>query len=73
MGRAYFRPGRDSDSAFQGLGTPFFSIGVPGPERGSADVDADGRIVYWHTAEDTFDKFDLTALALDSQYRVAQL
>jgi len=68
-----FRPGRDSDSSFQGLGIPFFSIGVPGPERGSADVDAAGRVVYWHTAQDTFDKLDLKALALDTQYRVAQI
>ena len=68
-----FRPGRDSDSAFQGLGIPFFSIGVPGPEKGSPDVDSAGRIVYWHTAEDTFDKLDIHALELDTRYRVAQL
>jgi N-acetylated-alpha-linked acidic dipeptidase len=68
-----FRPGRDSDSAFQGLGIPFFSIGVPGPQTGSPDVDASGRIVYWHTPEDTFDKLDMKALTLDTQYRVAQL
>jgi N-acetylated-alpha-linked acidic dipeptidase len=68
-----FRPGRDSDSAFQGLGVPFFSIGVPDPARGSPDVDAAGRVVYWHTAEDTFDKLDMKALELDTQYRVAQL
>jgi N-acetylated-alpha-linked acidic dipeptidase len=68
-----FRPGRDSDSAFQGVGIPFFSIGVPGPEQGSPDVDAAGRIVYWHTPEDTFDKLDMDALELDTQYRVAQL
>jgi len=72
-GARMFRPGRDSDSAFQGLGIPFFSIGVPGPEKGSADVDAAGRIVYWHTAEDTFDKLDLDALRLDTEYRVAQI
>jgi len=36
-------------------------------------VDVTGRIVYWHTLEDTFDKFDLKALELDTQYRVAQL
>jgi peptidase M28-like protein len=68
-----FRPGRDSDSSFQGLGIPFFSIGVPGSERGSPDIDAAGRVVYWHTAQDTFDKLDMKALALDTQYRVAQL
>jgi hypothetical protein len=72
-GSGVFRPGRDSDSAFQGLGIPFVSIGVPGPERGSADVDAAGRIVYWHTAEDTSDKLDMKTLELDTQYRVAQL
>ena len=68
-----FRPGRDSDSAFQGLGIPLFSIGVPGPEKGSPDVDVAGRIVYWHTADDTIDKIDMKALELDTQYRVAQL
>jgi hypothetical protein len=72
-GERAFRPGRDSDSAFQGLGIPFFSIGVPGPETGSPDVDVAGRIVYWHTADDTFDKLDMKALELDTQYRVAQL
>jgi hypothetical protein len=68
-----FRPGRDSDSAFQGLGIPFFSIGVPGPEKGSPDVDVAGRVVYWHTAQDTLDKIDLKALELDTRYRVAQI
>jgi hypothetical protein len=68
-----FRPGRDSDSAFQGLGIPMFAIGVPGPEKGSADVDSEGRIVYWHTPEDTFDKLDMKTLELDTQYRIAQL
>jgi hypothetical protein len=68
-----FRPGRDSDSSFQGLGTPFFSIGVPGPPEGHPDVDVTGRLVYWHTPEDTLDKFDMKALELDTQYRVAQL
>jgi len=68
-----FRPGRDSDSAFQGLGIPLFSIGVPGPEKGSPDVDAAGRVVYWHTADDTLDKIDMKALELDTRYRVAQL
>jgi hypothetical protein len=72
-GTRAFRPGRDSDAAFQGLGIPFFSIGVPGPGDGHPDVDVTGRIVYWHTPEDTFDKFDLKALELDTQYRVAQL
>jgi hypothetical protein len=68
-----FRPGRDSDSAYQGLGIPFFSIGVPGPGDGDADVDAAGRIAYWHAPDDTFDKLDMKALERDTQYRVAQL
>jgi hypothetical protein len=72
-GTRMFRPGRDSDSAFQGLGIPLFSIGVPGPDKGDPDVDATGRIVYWHTVQDTFDKLDMKALELDTQYRVAQL
>jgi len=68
-----FRPGRDSDSSFQGLGIPFFSIGVPGPAAASGDIDAAGRVAYWHAPDDTFDKLDLHALELDTQYRVAQL
>ncbi len=68
-----FRPGRDSDSSFQGLGIPFFSIGVPGPPSVSPDVDAAGRIVYWHAPEDTIEKIDLHVLEVDTEYRVAQL
>jgi hypothetical protein len=68
-----FRPGRDSDSSFQGVGVPFFSIGVPGPAPASGDIDAAGRIAYWHAPDDTFDKLDLRALELDTEYRVAQL
>jgi hypothetical protein len=72
-GARVFRPGRDSDSSFQGLGVPFFSIGVPGPSNGGPEIDAAGRIAYWHTPEDTFDKLDMKALDLDTAYRVAQL
>lgn len=72
-GGRVFRPGRDSDSAYQGIGIPFFSIGVPGPGEGHPDVDVTGRIVYWHTPDDTIDKFDMKALELDTQYRVAQI
>jgi hypothetical protein len=68
-----FRPGRDSDSSFQGIGVPFFSIGVPGPPRGHPDLEPSGRIKYWHTAEDTIEKLDMRALELDTKYRVAQL
>jgi hypothetical protein len=68
-----FRPGRDSDSSFQGIGMPEFEIGVPGPPRGHPDVQPTGRIDYWHTARDTMDKLDMKALVLDTQYRVAQL
>lgn len=70
---AIFRPGRDSDSAFQGIGIPEFSVGVPGPPAGHPDVEPGGRISYWHTAEDTLDKIDPKALELDTRYRVAQL
>jgi hypothetical protein len=72
-GDGLFRPGRDSDSAFQGLGIPEFSIGVPGPGRGHPDVEEGGEIKYWHTAEDTYDKLDLEALQLDTEYRVAEI
>jgi hypothetical protein len=72
-GAQLFRPTRDSDSSFQGLGIPEFSIGVPGPPRGHPDLEQNGQISYWHTAQDTIDKLDLRALVLDTQYRVAQL
>lgn len=72
-GGRVFRPGRDSDSSFQGIGIPFFSIGVPGPAQASGDIDAAGRVAYWHAPDDTFDKLDLHALELDTRYRVAQL
>src|SRR5262245_23405296 len=68
-----FRPTRDSDSSFQGLGIPEFSIGVPGPPRGHPDLEPGGRISYWHTAEDTLEKIDPKVLELDTRYRVAQL
>jgi Zn-dependent M28 family amino/carboxypeptidase len=72
-GSRVFRPGRDSDSSFQGLGIPFFSIGVPGPTQASGDIDAAGRVAYWHAPDDTYAKLDLHALELDTKYRVAQL
>ena len=72
-GDRLFRPGRDSDSSYQGLGIPFFSIGVPGPAKGHPDIDEVGRVRYWHTVEDTIDKLDLKALELDTKYRAAQL
>jgi len=68
-----FRPGRDSDSSFQGLGIPEFFIGVPGPPRNHPDVEANGEISYWHTAQDTIEKLDPKALELDTRYRVAEL
>jgi N-acetylated-alpha-linked acidic dipeptidase len=68
-----FRPGRDSDSAFQGIGIPEFFVGVPGPERGHPDVTAAGRIAYWHTKQDTIDKLDMKVLELDTKYRLAQI
>jgi Zn-dependent M28 family amino/carboxypeptidase len=71
--RSQFRPNRDSDSAFQGVGIPEFEIGVPGPPDGHADVEPGGLIRYWHTAQDTLDKLDMKALELDTRYRVAQI
>jgi N-acetylated-alpha-linked acidic dipeptidase len=68
-----FRPTRDSDSSFQGLGIPEFAIGVPGPPRGHPDLEPGGRISYWHTAQDTIEKLDPKVLELDTRYRVAQL
>lgn len=72
-GDRLFRPGRDSDSSFQGLGVPEFSIGVPGPPRGHPDTEPSGRIKYWHAADDTIDKLDFQALRLDTEYRVAEI
>jgi hypothetical protein len=72
-GNRVFRPGRDSDSSFQGLGIPFFSIGVPGPSQTTGDIDAAGRVAYWHAPDDTYDKLDLHALELDTKYRLAQI
>ncbi|MBE3095967.1 MAG: M28 family peptidase, partial [Planctomycetes bacterium] len=68
-----FRPGRDSDSSFQGIGIPEFFVRVPGPPRGHPDLEAGGRLTYWHTKDDTLDKLDFQALALDAQHRVAQI
>ena len=72
-GSGVFRPTRDSDSSFQGLGIPEFAIGVPGPPRGHPDLEANGQISYWHTAQDTIEKIDPKALELDTRYRVGQL
>jgi len=68
---ALFRPARDSDSSFQGLGIPEFHVGVPGPAKGHPDLEAGGNLKYWHTREDKLDKLDFKALALDAQYRAA--
>jgi hypothetical protein len=72
-GTRVFHPGRDSDSSFQGLGIPFFSIAVPGPAQAGGGDRRGRRVAYWHAPDDTFDKLDLRALELDTQYRVAQL
>jgi hypothetical protein len=66
-----FRPGRDSDSSFQGLGIPEFHVGVPGPPKGHPDLESGGTLKYWHTRDDKLDKIDFKALTLDAQYRVA--
>jgi N-acetylated-alpha-linked acidic dipeptidase len=68
-----FRPGRDSDSSFQGLGIPEFFVRVPGPPRGHADLEAGGRLKYWHTKDDKLDKLDFKVLTLDAQHRAAQI
>ena len=68
-----FRPGRDSDSSFQGIGVPEFFVGVPGPPKGDPDTEPNGRIKYWHHRDDTIDKLDMNALKLDTQYRLSQI
>ena len=70
---ATFRPGRDSDSSFQGLGIPLVSVGLPGPPAGHPDMEPGGRYRYWHNPDDTIDKVDPAALERDTQYRVVLL
>lgn len=72
-----FRPFRAGDSAFQGLGIPEVSIGLPEIPPGHPDhapyVGGSERGWWWHTAEDTLDKIDMKALVRDTELRLAKL
>ncbi|MGH9805189.1 MAG: M28 family metallopeptidase, partial [Candidatus Acidiferrales bacterium] len=72
-----FRPFRAGDSAFQGLGIPEVSIGLPEiPPRHADHADYVGgseRGWWWHTAEDSLDKIDMRALVRDTELRLAEL
>ncbi len=72
-----FRPFRAGDSAFQGIGVPEVSIGLPEIPAGHPDhapyVGGSERGWWWHTAEDTIDKIDMKALVRDTELRLAEL
>lgn len=72
-----FRPFRAGDSAFQGIGVPEVSIGLPEIPPGHADhlayVGGSERGWWWHTPEDTLDKIDMKALVRDTELRLAEL
>lgn len=72
-----FRPFRAGDSAFQGLGIPEISIGLPGLPEDHPDyapyVGGSEGAWWWHTPEDTLDKIDTKALARDAELRMVEL
>ena len=72
-----FRPFRAGDSAFQGLGIPEVSIGLPEIPPRHADhaeyVGGSERGWWWHTPEDSLDKIDMRALVRDTELRLAEL
>ena len=72
-----YRPFRAGDSAFQGIGMPSVSGGVPGlpadhPDR-RAYVGGSGGGYWWHGPEDTLDKVDVDVLVRDTQIRMGLL
>jgi hypothetical protein len=61
-----FRPGRNSDQAFNGIGMPLLQFNhTPSAE--------DGGTWWWHTPEDTLDKIDPEVLKLDAGIYAAAL
>ncbi len=76
-GLPIFRPFRAGDSAFQGIGIPEVSIGLPEIPPGHPDradyVGGSERGWWWHTPEDTLDKIDMRALVRDTELRLAEL
>ncbi len=72
-----FRPFRAGDSAFQGIGIPEISIGLPEIPAGHSDhaayVGGSERGWWWHTPDDTLDKIAMNALVRDTELRLAEL
>lgn len=72
-----FRPFRAGDSAFQGIGVPEVSVGLPEIPAGHPDhapyVGGSERGWWWHTPEDRIDKIDMKALVRDTELRLAEL
>jgi hypothetical protein len=72
-----YRPFRAGDSAFQGVGMPSISGGVPGLAPDHPDrrpyVGGSGGGWWWHGPEDTLDKVDMDVLVRDTQIRMALL
>jgi Iap family predicted aminopeptidase len=72
-----FRPFRAGDSAFQGIGVPEVSIGLPEIPPGHPDhagyVGGSERGWWWHTPADSLDKIDMKALVRDTELRLAEL
>ena len=70
-----YRPFRAGDSAFQGIGMPSISGGIPGLPAEHPDrrpyVGGSGGGWWWHGPEDTLDKVDMDVLVRDSRIRLA--
>ncbi|NIP56844.1 MAG: M28 family peptidase [Gemmatimonadetes bacterium] len=61
-----FRPGRNSDQAFNGVGLPLLQLY-------HNRLEEDGGYWWWHTPEDTYDKIDLDVLKTDTDLYVDAL
>lgn len=72
-----YRPFRAGDSAFQGIGMPAISGGIPGLPPDHPDrrpyVGGSGGGWWWHGPEDTIDKVDMDVLVRDTQIKMALL
>ena len=61
-----FRPGRNSDQSFNGIGLPLLQLY-------HNRLAEDGGYWWWHTPEDTFDKIDFDILETDTELYVDAL
>ncbi|HSR40834.1 MAG TPA: M28 family peptidase, partial [Longimicrobiales bacterium] len=61
-----FRPGRNSDQSFNGIGLPLLQLY-------HNRLEEDGGYWWWHTPEDTYDKIDLEVLETDTELYVDAL